>query len=149
MLRKVDSATRNICDEQKLKYHLHHGEDSGNHHQPVRFMGKGVERSSNDTEDGVGEEAEGRDTKEDVIEVALFLGLELERLHPATGRPCHHSRPADGTKAGSANENAESEMREMKNKMMTGSNRKGTFSRWGSISAWIYPSSNLTCVQRC
>jgi len=44
-------------------------------------MREGRQGTSDHTKDGVDEETKSGDAQEDVIEVALFLGLELETLH--------------------------------------------------------------------
>lgn len=46
-------------------------------------MSEGSHSTGDDAEHGVHEEAKRRHTQQDVVQVRLFLGAELQRLNPA------------------------------------------------------------------
>jgi len=81
VFRQVNSPARYISDEEHLKDHLGDRKQSRHHHQQIWLVREGCQGTSDHTEDGVDEETESGNTQEDVIEIALFLGLELETLH--------------------------------------------------------------------
>ena len=81
VLRQMDPPARDVGDEEHLQDDLEDREQTGDHHQEIRLVGEGGERAGDHAEDGVGEQTEGGDAQEDVVEVALLLGLELEALH--------------------------------------------------------------------
>lgn len=81
MLRQVHASAGHVGDEQHLEYHLEDCQQPGHHHQQVRLVGERLQRAGDHAEHAVDEETEGGDAQQDVIEVALLLGLELEVLH--------------------------------------------------------------------
>lgn len=81
MLRQMNTPARHVGNKQHLEDHLGDREQSSHHHQEIRFMRKGRQRTGNHAEDGVDEETEGGDAQEDIVEIALLLGFKLETLH--------------------------------------------------------------------
>lgn len=63
--------------------YLKHAQAASDHDEEIRLMSEGSHSTSDDTEHGVQEEAKCRDTEQDVVQVRLFFGAELQRLHPA------------------------------------------------------------------
>ena len=82
VLRQVDPSSGHVRDEQHLEDDLGHGEEAGEHDEEVGLVGERGQRAGDHAEHGVDEEAEARHAEEDVVQVALLLGLELQALHP-------------------------------------------------------------------
>lgn len=92
VLRQVDPSAGHVRYEQHLEDDLRHREEAGQHDEEVRLVGERGQRAGDHAEHGVDEEAEARHAEQDVVEVALLLGLELQALHPYESHDNGHDR---------------------------------------------------------
>lgn len=98
MLGQMHTTTRHVRNEQQLQDHLTNGQRSGHHHQQIRFRFERVQRSGNHAKHRVHEQAKGADAQQNVIQIALVLATELQRLHPdEADENGEHSESHQGT----------------------------------------------------
>lgn len=77
VLRQVDAATGHVRDEQQLKDNLEHRNGTGGGHQKMRLTYQEFQTARNHTEHGIDEEAKGRYTQKDIVQIRLFFAAEL------------------------------------------------------------------------
>lgn len=82
MFWQMDTTTWHISDEQQLKNHLQNDHRAGDTDQKIWFADQEIQCTGNDTEHGVNEDAKCRNTKENVIQIALVFTAEFQRLNP-------------------------------------------------------------------
>lgn len=92
VLGQVDPSAGHVRDEQHLEDDLGHGEEACQHDEEVGLVGEGCQRAGDHAEHRVHEQAEARHAEEDVVQVALLLGLELQALHPYETDDYGHDR---------------------------------------------------------
>jgi hypothetical protein len=77
VLRQVHTTSRDIGDEEQLQNDLKNGDGARDGNEEILIVLEDVERTGNHAKDIVDEQAKGRDSQEDVVEVALLLASEL------------------------------------------------------------------------
>lgn len=68
-----------VCPKMELiMTHLENAQGPSNHDKQIRFVCEHPHAAGDDTKHGIDEESEGRDAEQDVIEVRLVFGTELQ-----------------------------------------------------------------------
>lgn len=81
MFRQVDSPAGDVRDEEHLKHHLSHCKKTCDHHQEIWFMSESRKRASYHAKSRIDEETKGWNSKENIVQITLFLGFEFQALH--------------------------------------------------------------------
>lgn len=85
VLRQVDATAGHVRDEQQLQDHLEDGHTTGGRDQQAGLALQDLQATGDNAEHGVGEQAEGRDAQQDVVQIGLLLAAELQVLDPFVG----------------------------------------------------------------